>query len=72
MVAWDPYAGIDPGGLGVGVAFLTHAEDKGATAGTDTLLLRLAPNDATPAVGAMLFSVGAAAVIPSGAAERRS
>ena len=59
VVSWEPYAGVDPADLGVGVAFLTHAEDKGAPAGTDTLLLRSAPNDASPPIGAMLFTVGA-------------
>lgn len=59
VVPWEPYAGVDPGDLGVGVAYLTHAEDKGATAGTDTLLLRSEPNAGAPAVGAMLYTVSA-------------
>jgi hypothetical protein len=59
VVSWEPYAGVDPADLGVGVAFLTHAEDKGAPPGSDTLLLRSAPNDGAPPIGAMLFTVGA-------------
>src|SRR4030095_7988347 len=43
VVSWEPYAGVDPGDLGLGVVYLTHAEDKGATTRTDTLLLRAAP-----------------------------
>jgi hypothetical protein len=58
VVSWEPYAGVDPADLGVGVAYLTHAEDKGAPTGTDTLLLRSSPNDTSSAIGAMLFTVG--------------
>jgi hypothetical protein len=63
VVEWEPYAGVDPGDLGRGVVFLTHAEDKGAPPGTaDTLLLRTTPNDGAPAIGAMVFSVGASGI----------
>lgn len=62
IVPWEPYAGVDPGDLGVGVAYLRGAEDKGAKTGVDTLLLRSAPNaDARP-VGAMLFTVDSVGV----------
>jgi hypothetical protein len=57
-IAWEPYAGVDPSDLGVGVAYLTRAEDKSGTLGTDTLVLRASPDTAAPAVGAMLFIVG--------------
>jgi len=57
VVSWEPYAGVDPGDLGVGVAYLRRAEDKGAGGGTDTLLLRSAPNAASPPVGAMRYTV---------------
>ena len=57
VVAWEPYAGVDPADLGVGVAFLRRPEDKGAGPGVDTLLLRSAPRaDAAP-LGAMIFAV---------------
>jgi hypothetical protein len=56
-VTWQPYAGVDPGDLGLGVAFLRRAEDKGAIPGIDTLLLRAAPTAASPAVAALLFRV---------------
>jgi hypothetical protein len=56
-VAWEPYAGVDPGDLGRGVVYLRRAEDKGATSGTDTLTLHSAPNADSPRVGAMLFTV---------------
>jgi hypothetical protein len=56
-VVWQPYAGVDPADLGIGVAFLRRAEDKGATAGTDTLILRAEPSAGAPAVGALLFRV---------------
>jgi hypothetical protein len=59
VVSWEPYAGVDPGDLGLGVVYLTHAEDKGATTRTDTLLLRSAPDSTSPPVGAMLFTVAA-------------
>ncbi|HUQ81879.1 MAG TPA: hypothetical protein VM076_12095 [Gemmatimonadaceae bacterium] len=57
-VAWEPYAGVDPSDLGVGVVYPNRAEDKASTLGTDTLVLRAAPDTAAPAVGAMLFVVG--------------
>ena len=56
-VAWQPYAGVDPGDLGIGVAFLRRAEDKGATAGTDTLILHAEPREGAPATAALLFRV---------------
>ena len=56
-VAWQPYAGVDPGDLGIGVAFLRRAENKAATPGTDTLLLRAQPRADAPAVAALLFRV---------------
>jgi hypothetical protein len=59
VIPWEPHAGVDPGDLGTGVVFLTRAEDKGAPTGTDTLLLRAAPDESAPAIGAMLFTVGA-------------
>jgi len=57
VVPWEPYAGVEPGDVGVGVAYLRRAEDKGAPSGTDTLLLRSEPNVAARPVGAMLFTV---------------
>ena len=54
---WQPYAGVDPADLGIGVAFLRRAEDKGATPGTDTLVLRAEPRADAPAVAALLFRV---------------
>jgi hypothetical protein len=57
VVAWEPYAGVDPSDLGVGVVFLRRAEDKAGTPGTDTLLLRSAPNASAVPVGAVLFTV---------------
>ena len=62
VVPGEAYAGVDPGDLGVGVAYLRRAEDKGATSGVDTLVLRSAPNAAAHAVGAMLFTVDSAGV----------
>ena len=57
VVAWEPYAGVDPADLGVGVTFLRRPEDKSAGPGVDTLLLRSAPRaDATP-LGAMIFTI---------------
>lgn len=60
IVDWEPYAGVDPGDLGVGVVFLRRAEDKGASAGTDTLLLRSMPDGRAAPVGAVLFTVSPA------------
>jgi hypothetical protein len=57
LVSWEPHAGVDPTDLGVGVVFARRAEDKGATFGTDTLIVRSAPNVSAAAVGAMLFTV---------------
>jgi hypothetical protein len=57
VVTWQPYAGVDPADLGIGVAFLRRAEDKGAAAGADTLLLRATPSAAAPPVAALLFRV---------------
>ena len=54
---WQPHAGVDPADLGIGVAFLRRAEDKGATPGTDTLLLRAEPRADAAAVAALLFRV---------------
>jgi hypothetical protein len=62
IVPWEPYAGVDPSDLGIGVAYLRRAEDKGATSGVDTLLLRSAPNASAPPVGAMLFTVDSVGV----------
>src|SRR5688500_13161735 len=53
LVSWEPHAGVDPTDLGVGVVFARRAEDKGATFGTDTLIVRSAPNVSAAAVGAM-------------------
>jgi len=57
-ISWEPYTGVEPSDLGLGVVYLRRAEDKGATLGTDTLTLRASPDSAAPAVGAMLFVVG--------------
>lgn len=62
VVAWEPYAGVDPTDLGIGVAYLRRAEDKGAAPGTDTLLLRAAPNAGASPAGAMLFTVDSVGV----------
>jgi hypothetical protein len=59
VVSWEPYASVAPGDLGIGVAYLTHAADKGASMGTDTLLIRSSPDAAAPPIGAMLFTVAA-------------
>ena len=56
-VAWEPYAGVDPADLGVGIVFLTRAEDKGATTGVDTLVLRAEPRSDAAPVAALLFRV---------------
>ena len=56
-IAWEPYAGVDPTDVGLGVVFLRRAEDKSGTIGTDTLLLRAAPAPTSPLTGAMLFVV---------------
>ena len=58
-IAWEPYTGTDPTDLGVGVVFLRRAEDKSGTIGTDTLIIRSAPNAGSPPVGALLFVVSA-------------
>ena len=62
VVPWEPYAGVEPADLGVGVAYLTRAENKGATPGTDTLLLRAAPDSAAVPIGVMLFTVSSVGV----------
>ena len=58
-VGWEPYAGVDPTDLGLGVVFLRRAEDKSGTIGTDTLIVHSAPNEASSPLGALLFVVSA-------------
>lgn len=63
IVPWEPYAGVDPQDLGVGVVYLRRAEDKAGTLGTDTLVLHTAPNASSPTVGAMLLTVSQHGVV---------
>ena len=58
-IPWEPYAGIDPSDVGLGVVFLRRAEDKSGTPGTDTLIVRTAPDASSPPLGALLFEVSA-------------
>ena len=63
VLAWEPYAGVDPADLGVGIVFLRRAEDNAGVLGTDTLVLRATPNADTPAVGAMLFTTSTNGIV---------
>jgi len=56
-VVWEAHAGVDPGDLGRGVAFLEVGENKGARDVEDTLMLRSSPDSGAPPVGAMLLAL---------------